>query len=255
MNEHRSHCTRLNITALFVIIGIVLLLTLNFYCCAENLVLHGAVQTWRLAWAVRPRDLERFKRIEFFFNFFQDSQGQQMKTRAYQMSVKPLVSFWSGSWNPNNTRPQPVLSYWQRERESVEQGCLPFQIKALTLLALSQQSFSTQRGEHESTPRIIIQTCPANTRAGRDACSVLRTSPDELSVTFPSAPHSLSHSVPGQRGPAHPHIVVQSGGKVYPQRSLHASDLHTFLCAQLFSSRPKCVPWNKTFLIIMACRG
>lgn len=150
-------------------------------------------------------------------------------------------------------------SYWQREWESVGQGCLPFRIKALTLLALSQQSFSTQRGEHESTPQIIIQTCPANTsarwRAGHDACSVLGTSPDELSVTFPSAPHSLSHSVPGQRGPPHPHIVVQSGGKVYTQRSLHASDLHTFLCSQLFSSRPKCVPWSKTFLINMACRA
>lgn len=104
----------------------------------------------------------------------------------------------------------------------------------------------TERRTREHSREIIIQTCPANTslrwRAGRDACSVLRTSPDELSVTFPSAPHSLSHSVPGQRGPPHPHIVVQSGGKVYPQRSLHASDLHTFFCSQLFSSRPKCVP-------------
>jgi len=139
-----------------------------------------------------------------------------------------------------------VHSYWQRGRESTGKGCLPFRIKALTLLALSQREFSTLKREHESTLQIIIQTCPTNTsacwRPGPDACSVLHTSLAELSLTSPSAPHSLSHSVPRQRGPPHPHIVDKLFLRIAPQRSLHASDLHTFLCSQLFKSTLKCVP-------------
>lgn len=119
----------------------------------------------------------------------------------------------------------------------------PISDKSSHAPGIEPESFSTQKREHKSTPQIIIQTCPTNTsacwRPSPDACSVLHTSLAELSLTSPSAPHSLSHSVPGQRGPPHPHIVVQSGGKVYPLRSLHASDLHTFLCSQLFKSRPK----------------
>lgn len=115
------------------------------------------------------------------------------------------------------------------------------------------ESFSTQKGEHESTLQIIIQTCPTNTsacwRPGPDACPVLHTSLAELSLTSPSAPHSLSHSVPGQRGPPHPHIVDKLFLRIAPQRSLHASDLHTFLCSQLFKRMQKCVPWKRTFLI------
>ncbi|CAM4395253.1 unnamed protein product [Leuciscus chuanchicus] len=137
------------------------------------------------------------------------------------------------------------LTIWQTTcgatRAGIDRaGMSPISDKSSHAPGIEPESFSTQKGEHESTLQIIIQTCPTNTsacwRPGPDACSVLHTSLAELSLTSPSAPHSLSHSVPGQRGPPHPHIVDKLFLRIAPQRSLHASDLHTFLCSQ--STKP-----------------